>query len=172
LEAKYLEADTTLAEERLLGACFSENPADEDEKVIAKLLLLEKGQASDAALAALTSEKGAAEYDSAVRRKQRKDSLRAAATAAFACGMLAAAGLILFRGSQPREQTLSPLEIARSLSTLASMSGDEVESITARPVGDGAVVTVINKNGESSAYILTSDAEDGTLRLLALSNTK
>lgn len=168
LIAKYLEAETSLAEERLLKEYFLKHEANAEEKAVAKLFTgtsLPKLSQEDA-----VSEKGAAEYDAIVRRKRKPFRI---AMGTFACvGMMLISWIIWSPKSQNPENSLSPIEIAQGLSTLANMNENDIESMQAKPVGDGVIITVLLKNGETSAYMLTSAAEDGTLKLFAMAKSE
>ena len=71
LIAKYLEAETTMAEEALLHAYYTENKPEEDEQAFARMICMEHVDAD------LLSDEGAEEYDRIVSQaKFRKINIR------------------------------------------------------------------------------------------------
>ena len=73
LIAKYLEAETTVAEEAMLHAYYTEHKAEEDEQAIARMICMEHADAN------VLSDEGAEEFDrivSETKAKPRKTNVR------------------------------------------------------------------------------------------------
>ena len=68
LVARYLEAETTVAEEALLAAYYAANEAEKDERAIAQMIRMEH------AGEALLSKEGAEEFDRIVSQMKSKQS--------------------------------------------------------------------------------------------------
>lgn len=165
---RYLEAEATPAQERQLREWFAAHPADEDEADIALLVGLDAPCAS--CLPEIEREE---EFDQVVasaesRQKRplwRKWVLGTASAAA------AVAIVLLLTKPHPTENTLNPIVIAESIRQLMLLSPDQIESVTARPDGSHAILTVRLKDGSTCAYLLTSDEEAGTTSLVAYNPT-
>ena len=181
---RYLDADTTVEEERALRDYYSVHAADPDEAAAARLLtlipddaLLSPEGASPLPAAALSSSdrdllspEGAAEFDRIlVGGGRRRRWLWAGGIAAAA----ACVGIFLLfspfrRTAAPEPDGFTPIEIAEQLQTLINLNIQDIESITARPAGDGVVITATQKDGTQSTYLMMKDGTDGSYRLLAL----
>lgn len=206
LQERYLDAETSLEEERSLRDFYATHPADPDEKAIARLLTVlpavpgtpassgappfpapsdrdllspESGSASQSATATssspcrhLLSPEGATEFDAIlVARMRRRRWLRIGGIAAAA----ACFGIFLLlspphRPHKPQHDSLSPIEIAEQLQTLINLNIETIESITARPAGDGVVITAKQKDGTESYFLILKDGTDSSYRLLALNH--
>ena len=181
---RYLDADTTVEEERALRDYYSVHAADSDEAAAARLLTLIPDDAllppegiSSLPAAALSSydrdllsPEGAAEFDRIlVGGGRRRRWLWADGIAAAA----ACVGIFLLfspfrRTAAPEPDGFTPIEIAEQLQTLINLNIQDIESITARPAGDGVVITATQKDGTESTYLMMKDGTDGSYRLLAL----
>ena len=152
---RYLEAETTIAEERALAEYYAMNQPDADEAAFAKLVL-----AGNTALK-LLSNSGEREYDRLIESRHRigfKRTLRwVAGIAATIAVVLVLRGLLL--SNVDNQNNITTLESAETLNMLMSMSDDEVESITATPCEENVIITAKMKDGGSSTYILTRDGD-------------
>lgn len=166
---KYMEAATTLSEERLLAEYFSKHLAKDGEKAIATLLKI-------TALPELPEEEAVSEkYGRTVisplgagkARSLKRHAIWKWAAAVTACAAILVLGIILWRPAGP-ENSITPVEIAESLSTMANLNIGGIESMTAQPVGDAVVITAKLKDGSTAAYLLTRGTEDGELKMLAM----
>ncbi len=173
---RYLNADTTPAEERLLRVYYTAvKDVDDEEKAIARLLNI------SAPSSQAYSQTKADEYDrlfggkefteasseDSESRQAKKRGVIFKSIYAFAtCAAVAAMILIL------RPKAASPgftsLEIAQSISALAELNSGEVESVAAKPTGGGVIVTVVLKNGKCSEFRMARDGETGEIQLLAM----
>ena len=202
---RYLDADTTVEEERTLRDYYSVHAADSDEAAAARLLTLIPDDAllppegiSSLPAAALSSSdrdllspEGASSLPAAALSSSDRDLLSPEGAAEFdrilvgggrrrrwlwAGGIVAAAACVgiflLFspfrRTAAPEPDGFTPIEIAEQLQTLINLNILDIESITARPAGDGVVITATQKDGTESTYLMMKDGTDGSYRLLAL----
>ena len=159
---RYLEAETTPAEEQQLREWFATHPADEDEADMALLIGLAAPCAS-----CLPEVEREMEFDAIVAAPASRPKLHL--WRKWVLGIAAAAAvmtlvLLLFK---PAEKPLDPVVIAENIRQLMLLSPDQIESVTAKPEGSHAILTVHLKDGSTCAYLLTSDEEAGTTSLVA-----
>ena len=166
LVARYLEADTTVAEEALLAAYYAENEPEEDECAIAQMIRMEHANE------ALLSKEGAEEFDRIVSQTKPKQSRPIIRRMAWISGVAAAAiALLLVLNVQlPREAEPSPafttVEIAGYVQQL--MNVEDVETVTASPIKECVLVTATLANGTTKMYIMNKDSEEGSTSMLAI----
>ena len=175
---RYLNADTKPEEERRLRAYYDEAAeVDDDEKAVA--LLMNISAPSEEAY----SQTKVDEYDQlfggdeAAEFKLREPDSRQAkkrgiifkSISAFAACAAAVALFLIFR-PKAASTDFTPLEIAQSISALAELNSDDVESVAAKPTGSGVIVTVVLKDGKSCDFRMTRDGESGEIQLLAMND--
>jgi len=168
---RYLEAETTPAEEQRLRDWFARHQAEADEREIALLV----GLAAPCASCLPELDETEAEFDRLVAaggngsnngngRGRRRLRWRAGIAAAAA----AAIALFFFlRPAGSKEQPISPVAIAEGIRQIMMLSPDEIETVVATPSGSKAILTAYLKDGRTFSYILTYDTDDGTTSLLA-----
>lgn len=168
---RYLEAETTPAEEQRLRDWFARHQADADEREIALLV----GLAAPCASCLPELDETEAEFDRLVAaggngsnngngRGRRRLRWRAGIAAAAA----AAIALFFFlRPAGSKEQPISPVAIAEGIRQIMMLSPDEIETVVATPSGSKAILTAYLKDGRTFSYILTYDTDDGTTSILA-----
>lgn len=168
---RYLEAETTPAEEQRLRDWFARHQAEADEREIALLV----GLAAPCASCLPELDETEAEFDRLVAaggngsnngngRGRRRLRWRAGIAAAAA----AAIALFFFlRPAGSKEQPISPVAIAEGIRQIMMLSPDEIETVVATPSGSKAILTAYLKDGQTFSYILTYDTDDGTTSLLA-----
>lgn len=167
---RYLEAETTPAEEQRLRDWFARHQAEADEREIALLV----GLAAPCASCLPELDETEAEFDRLVAAggngsnngNGRGGRLRWRAGIAAA----AAAAIALFFFLRPvgsKEQPISPVAIAEGIRQIMMLSPDEIETVVATPSGSKAILTAYLKDGRTFSYILTYDTDDGTTSLLA-----
>lgn len=165
LVAKYLEAETTMAEETLLVAYYTANEPEEEERDIALMIRTEHTNE------ALLSEEGAEEFDRIVNQtkpKQPKPYLR---RMAYAVGTAAAITLLLvFNVALPHEaepsKSITTVEIVGYVQQLMNM--EDVETISASPVKNCMLVTATLTDGTTKMFIMNKDSEEGSTSMLAI----
>ena len=177
LVERYLDADTTPDEERRLMDFYATAEVDDDEKAIARLLNI-----SAPSLEAYSQTKAdeydrlfggdefteASSTDSASRLTKRR-SIILKSLYAFAACAAAVALLLIFRPKAP-VTNFTPLEIAQSISALAELNSEDVESVAAKPTGGGVIVTVVLTDGKRCGFRMARDGETGEIQLLAMND--
>ena len=164
LIAKYLEAETTVAEEAMLHAYYMENKADEDEQAIARMICMEHADAD------LLSDEGAEEFDRIVSENQAKPR-KATIRNLWIGGWAAAVTLLLVLNivTQRKEEpsaAFNTIEIAGCIQQL--MTVEDVTSVTASPVKECVLVTAQLADGTTKMYIMNKDSEEGSTSMLAI----
>ena len=164
LIAKYLEAETTIAEEAMLHTYYMENKADEDEQAIAQMICMEHADAD------LLSDEGAEEFDRIVSENQAKPR-KATIRNLWIGGWAAAVTLLLVLNivTQRKEEpsaAFNTIEIAGCIQQL--MTVEDVTSVTASPVKECVLVTAQLADGTTKMYIMNKDSEEGSTSMLAI----
>ncbi|MBO4536546.1 MAG: hypothetical protein J5702_05000 [Bacteroidales bacterium] len=159
---KYLEAETSPAEERQLREWFATHSADEDEADLALLIGLAAPCAS-----CLPEVEREEEFDALVAPSASRPKLHLWRKWALGIAAAAAVVTLVLVLLKPAEKPLSPVVIAENIRQLMDLSPDQIESVTAKPEGAHAILTVHLKDGSTCAYLLTSDEEAGTTSLVA-----
>lgn len=152
----YLNADTTVDEERALAEYFATHTADAEEEAFSQLIM-----ASTPSLKCL-SNSGEQEFDRLVESRRHSIGLQTALK--WVSGIAAAiAVIVIVRGTFlshfDNQCDITPIEIAETLNTLMNLSADEIESMTATPCGKNVLITAKMKDNSSSTYILTRDGD-------------
>ena len=165
LVARYLEADTTVAEEALLAAYYAANEAEEDERAIAQMIRMEHANE------ALLFKEGAEEFDRIVSQTKPKQSRPIVRRMAWISGAAAAIALLLvFNVQLPHEEVPSEafttVEIAGYVQQL--MNVEDVETVTASPIKECVLVTATLADGTIKMYIMNKDSEEGSTSMLAI----
>lgn len=176
LMARYLDADTTPEEERQLRAYYAgAAEVDDDEKAFARLMTI-SAPASEA-----YSQTKADEYDrlfggdesveasrkgSASRLAKSRGIIFKSLYAFAACAAVVV--MILIFGPKAPAMDFTPLEIAQSISALAELNSEDVESVAAKPTGGGVFVTVVLKDGKRCGFRMSRYGETGEIQLLAM----
>ena len=165
LIAKYLETETTVAEEAMLHAYYMENKADEDEQAIARMICMEHADAD------LLSDEGAEEFDRIVSQTKPKQSRPIIRRIAWISGAAAAIALLLVLNVQlPQEEVPSEafttVEIAGYVQEL--MNVEDVETVTASPIKECVLVTAQLADGTTKMFIMNKDSEEGSTSMLAI----
>ena len=108
------------------------------------------------------------EFDSLLKSLRRKQVLRCATL--WTTGLAAAVALFLLvsKPQKAKEAELTPLQIAESISSIMKLGLGDIESISAKPMGNKALLTAYLKDGSTCYYIMTLDQKDQTITLTAL----
>ena len=165
LVARYLEAETTVAEEALLAAYYAANEAEEDERAIAQMIRMEHVNEE------LLSKEGAEEFDRIVSQTKSKQPKHHIRRMAWIGGVAAAIALLLVLNvTIPREAEPSPafttVEIAGYVQQL--MNVEDIETVTASPVKECVLVTATLSDGSTKMFIMNKDPEEGSTSMLAI----
>ena len=165
LVARYLEAETTVAEEALLTAYYAANEAEEDERAIAQMIRMEHANE------ALLSKEGAEEFDRIVSQAKPKQSKPHIRRMAWIGGVAAAITLLLvlnvtiLREAEP-SPAFTTVEIAGYVQQL--MNVEDIETVTASPVKECVLVTATLADGSTKMFIMNKDPEEGSTSMLAI----
>ena len=168
---RYLEAETTPAEEQRLRDWFARHQADADEREIALLV----GLAAPCASCLPELDETEAEFDRLVAtggNGSNNGNGRGRRRLRWSAGIAAAAAAVIalfffLRPAGSKEQPISPVVIAEGIRQIMMLSPDEIETVVATPSGSKAILTAYLKDGQTFSYILTYDTDDGTTSLLA-----
>ena len=170
---RYLNADTTPDEELRLRAYYAETAAvDDDEKAFARLMNI------SAPSAEVYSQTKADEYDrlfgsdesaSFEARVAKRRGVIFKSLYVFAACAAAVALFLIFKPKAPSTD-FTPLEIAQSISALAELNSEDVESVAAKPTGSGVIVTVVLKDGTRCGFRMARDGASGEIHLLAMND--
>ena len=164
LITKYLEAETTIAEEAMLHTYYMENKADEDEQAIAQMICMEHADTD------LLSAEGAEEFDrivSKTKAKPRKATIRSLWIGGWAAAvtLLFVLNVVTQRKEEPNA-AFNTIEIAGCIQQL--MAVEDVTSVTASPVKECVLVTAQLADGTTKMYIMNKDSEEGSTSMLAI----
>ena len=139
---RYLEADTSPAEERQLREWFATHPADEDEADLALLIGLAAPCAS-----CLPEVEREEEFDAIVAAPASRPKLHLWRKWVLGIAVAAAVVTLVLLLQKPAEKPLDPVVIAENIRQLMYLSPDQIESVTAKPDGSRAILTVHLKDG-------------------------
>lgn len=152
---RYLNAETTAAEERRLLDFYSQNadsltPEEED----VRLLLLSSRQTDEF----LPSEEKTVEFDRLMSHRPLLRSLLWTASVAASLVVLLATAHLLTGDKATADTSLDVADITSA----TNFAGEQVASFWLRPVGDATIVTKTRADGTSASYIVCpTDDEEG-----------
>ena len=148
---KYLEAETTAAEERLLAESFTTLPPRDEEEREAEALLKALAPVAPSPLP-----EAGEEFDRIVR-DARKRTVRGWALGLS--GAAAAVAAVLLLTPRPAAPAPAPatnsLEIIEQLRMISSLDPGEAERYDFKPVGDGFIMTATYPDGSTASFILS-----------------
>lgn len=153
---RYLEAETSLAEEMLLTNYFMSHKADEDEANIAQLIRIEASHAS------ILSSKGVEEFDSIIQKSKAKRPI--VRLKYWISGV--AAILVLFFSIKlfhSQESSSDTIEIAHEIQQIMALNTTDIISVTATPMNGGVWITVELADGTTKTFIRTKDMDKTSL---------
>lgn len=151
---RYIYAETSIYEERILTEYFLSHNADEDEIAIAQMLKMESLNSN------MLSDKGVAEYDS-ITKKSKWSTLKLTYwIGGIAAGIALIISLNLF---STRQNSFNTSEIAQELQQLMNLEMNEIMSITATPMEGGVWVKVELSDGSIKTFIMTKELDKTSL---------
>lgn len=159
---RYLEADTTVLEERMLAEYYATHQPDADEEPISDLIKMTHPSASDMI--------DTADFDRiTARRKPVRMILKWSSVAAAAIVMLMVC-LHISKPAIPEEtaSTFSTAQILEGMEILSKIEVGEIESVLAKPQGEQVIITVKLTNGKERNYSMTGDVDGSSLSFTAL----
>lgn len=152
LVEKYLNAEFSLEEERMLAEWFSVHKAESDEESVAKLILAEYPEAAyDAA------EK---EFDAIISSKQTRRTTILRWAYSFAACAVIALGLGIFLNQHDDTCDFNGIEIAQGINQIMSLDVENIESVIAKPQGNNVILTATMHDGTHCSYLMTKDGTD------------
>lgn len=161
---RYLDADTTVQEERMLAEYYATHTIESDEEQIAELIKMSHPVADTVMMA------DTADFDRiTVRRKPVPMILRWSSVAAAAI-VLVLVCLHIGKPALPEETlcTMSTAQILEGMEMLSKIEVGEIESVLAKPQGERVIITVKLVSGKERSYSMTGDADGTSLSFTAL----
>lgn len=163
LIVRYLDAETSLSEEKLLVGYYLENEVvDEDEQAIARMIWM------DNVNTALLSDEGADEYDRIVKETSPKIKWISVRWIAWISGIAAAIALFFMLNASPSSSLPDTTEIAQSIQQMMNLDTDGIVSISAVPVDECVWIKAELEDGTVKTFIMSKDKEEDTTSLLAI----
>lgn len=177
---RYLNAETTPHEERRLRTYYGEAAEiDADEKAIARLMNISAPSAEaysqtkvdeyDRLFGGDESDETETSHESLTSKSANRRGVIFRSLYAFAACAAAVVLFLIFKPKTPSTD-FTPLEIAQSISALAELNSEDVESVAAKPTGGSVIVTVILKDGTRCGFRMARDGASGEIHLLAMND--
>lgn len=159
---RYLEADTTVLEERMLAEYYATHQPDADEEPISDLIKMTHPSASDMI--------DTADFDRiTARRKPVRMILKWSSVAAAAIILMLVSLHIGHKQLQPENQTaISTMQILEGMEIISKIEVGEIESVKAEPHGSTVVITVKLTDGKERSYSMTCNSDASSLSFTAL----
>ena len=151
---KYLEAETSFAEEQDLAESFVVTPpADEEEMAVCQLLQEVKPVRTE------TLPEAADEFDRIVRQTRRR-TVRIWSMALSGVAAILVAVVFLARKPEtigPAEpESIDTLDLLRKIQFISDLDPADADGYEFKPVGDGFIMTAHFNDGREASYILTT----------------
>lgn len=116
------------------------------------------------------SEDGVEIYDKVIDRAKRRTG-RVKALCWSAAGLVAAACIAMFILPASQRQdgtpTITSVQIAEGIRHIIELDLGDVETISAKPMGDKAMLTTTLRDGSTYTYIMTCNEDDGSASIIA-----
>ena len=162
---RYLDAETTPAQERELAASFAAAPpADEEEQAVYRLL-----QAVTPLPTEPISEEGAT-FDRMVRQARRRTIRRWSLAFSGATAILAAVVFLTRKPVVPEPEVTDTVELLQRLQLISNLDPSDAESYDFKPVGDGFIMTARFRDGSEASYILAPIDGGQSFHLVSLND--
>lgn len=162
LAERYLDADTTIQEEKMLAEYYASHPIDADEEPVAALLKMTHANASDMI--------DTADFDRvAMGRRPARMILRWGSAAAAAIVLMLVCLQIGHKQMQPETQSaLSTMQMLEGMEIISRIEVGEIESVKAEPQGNMVIITVNLADGKVRRYSMTCNQDASSLSFTAL----
>lgn len=157
---KYLNAETDVAQERMLAEWFAVHGAGPEEESVARLILAEYPEAG--------YDEAEREFDSIVASRKRRVRMIRWAYGFAACAAVAV-GIALFFQHRPTCD-FNGMEIAQGIEKIMFLDMENVESVTARPKGNNVIITAIMKDGSRCSYLMSKDGGTSAVSITAMND--
>lgn len=164
---RYLDANTTAAEEKALLNYFLDNKdVDSDELAFAKLIRVEHADCH------LLSHEDAEEYDrmvgKAIGNEQNKSFVKSFSWRwAASIGSIAACVALTFLLKTSPEEP-DAMDMVQSLQQIVDLNLGEGTTVTATPVGESVWVEAVFADGTKKIFIMSQDKAMNTTNLMAI----
>jgi len=169
---RYLDAETSVEEERQLAESFADNPPQdkEEEKIAAILahtnLLAEADKVEDLLPAdEIIAEE---EFDRIISKSGRRRGI----VWGISSAMAAAAAILLFLLIKPAtpqpEDNTDLIQQIQNIHLLSQISLEEADKCEFRPIEGGYVMTAYFPDGESASYLLIAEENGNSYSILSL----
>lgn len=164
LIVKYLDAETSLTEEKILvDYYFENNEVDEDERAIAEMIRMENIHAS------LLSDKGIEEFDKIANEVKSKSKQIPLRIITWIGGIAASITLLFVIYPTFTSKEMDTLEITQNIQQMMDLDIEEdMVSVTATPIDEYVWVKAELKDGSTKTFIMSKDKETDATSLLAI----
>ena len=167
LIARYMEAETSPAEERLLAAYYACHEADDDERDIARMIRAEHLNAS------LLSDEGVEEFDRIISEANIQSHKTVTRRTVWFGSIAAAIALLLMLNLSVLHKTEQPaafdtIEIAEHIQQMMNLNMEDVTTISASPIQECVLLTATLADGTTKTFVMSKDTEEGSTSLLAI----
>ena len=160
---RYLNAETTPTEERLLLLFYLENKkVDKDEQSVSQMIRMENIHTS------LLSDEGVKEYDRIVNKEKRQPKQTSFRWISRLGGVAASIALFFIIYTKPTSKDSETIEIAQCIQQMVNLDMDDMISITATPIDECVWVKTELKDGSTKTFIMNRDENNKTTTLLAI----
>lgn len=160
---RYLNAETTPTEERLLLLFYLENKkVDKDEQSVSQMIRMENIHTS------LLSDEGVKEYDRIVNKEKRQPKQTSFRWISWLGGVAASIALFFIIYSKSTSKDSETIEIAQCIQQMVNLDMDDMISITATPIDECVWVKTELKDGSTKTFIMNRDENNKTTTLLAI----
>lgn len=162
---RYLNAETSLSEEKMLTCYYLENnDVEEDEQAIAKMIRMVNIHTS------LLSDEGVQEYDQIINATKQKNKRLPLKWITWMGGIAASIALffIIPHISASSSQTSETFEIAQYIQQVMNLNMDDMVSITATPIDECVWVQTELRDGSTKVFIMDKSNINETITLLAI----
>lgn len=169
---KYLDAETSIEEERLLSESFAENPPqDKEEEKIAAILahskLLEKIESGRESLPEddIIAEE---EFERIISKSGKRKGIIWGISSAMAAAAVILLFLLLKPATPQSDDKTDLIEQIQNIQLLSQLSLEDADKCEFRPIEGGYVMTAYFPDGETASYILIAEEDGNTYSLLSL----
>ena len=167
LIARYLEAETTVAEEALLAGYYAANKADDDETAVAEMVMMEHTDTP------LLSRKGAKEYERIINMAPARLRKRSFHRLLWSGGIAAAVALMFFFSYGTREEpnpyaAFDTIELAEHMQQIMNLNMEDVTSIKASPVQECVLLKATLADGSTKTFVMSKSEEEGSTSFIAI----
>ena len=162
LVSRYLVAETSIAEEKLLAEYYASHEVDEDEKAFAQLIRIESVKPD------VLSKEGVEEYDRIVGESANIGAKKVTLRIVSWLSAIAASLVLIYVLVSPSKNESQTMEIAYTIQQIMNVRIDGMVSMTATPIGDYIWVTAEMEDGTTQVFIMNSEEKSDATTLLSI----